>query len=55
MPIKSFRVPTIKEQYNSNSNTFILSDLKPEKAWFMKSAGKQFDDSSLIKISQAAC
>lgn len=31
---KSFRVPTIKEQYNSNSNTFIPNpDLKPEKAW----------------------
>lgn len=46
---KSFRVPTIKEQYNSNSNTFIPNpDLKPEKAWTYEIGWKkQFDDSSL--------
>ncbi len=46
---KSFRVPTIKEQYGSNSNTFIPNpDLKPEKAWTYEIGWKkQFDDSSL--------
>lgn len=46
---KSFRVPTIKEQYGSNSKTFIPNpDLKPEKAWTYEIGWKkQFDDSSL--------
>lgn len=46
---KSFRVPTIKEQYGSNSNTFIPNmDLKPETAWTYEIGWKkQFDDSSL--------
>lgn len=46
---KSFRVPTIKEQYGPNSSTFIPNpDLKPEKAWTYEIGWKkQFDDSSL--------
>lgn len=46
---KSFRVPTIKEQYNSNNSTFIPNpDLKPETAWTYEIGWKkQFENSSL--------
>lgn len=48
---KSFRVPTIKEQYGSNSNTFIPNmDLKPETAWTYEIGWKKQFDRSSVKL-----